>query len=122
MLAVDEDALICDLAEQYGIYDWRSLPLTTVAALSAGLRDNARIKMKISGARIDSETMMLAAITDRLGMLVWMQSRDGAKGKNRPKSILAEILQKGQTESDIQSYTTPEEFEAARRRILEDGD
>ena len=49
MIRLDRDALICDLAETYHIYDMRSLPLQTVATLSAGLRDDSRIKMKAGG-------------------------------------------------------------------------
>ena len=43
MIAIDEDALICDLAETYQIYDYRRLPVQTVAVFSLGLRDNSRI-------------------------------------------------------------------------------
>jgi len=40
MLELDEDALVCDLAETYGIYNYRSLPATLVATFSVGLREN----------------------------------------------------------------------------------
>ena len=36
MIFTDEEALICDLAETYQIFDYRSLPVRTVATLSAG--------------------------------------------------------------------------------------
>ena len=49
MIRFDEDALICDLAETYHIYDYRSLPVKLVATLSAGLRDDSRIKLKAAG-------------------------------------------------------------------------
>lgn len=51
MIAKDEDALICDLAETYRIFDYRSLPLKTVATFSVGLRENSRIKMSLGGGR-----------------------------------------------------------------------
>ncbi len=35
MIAVDEDALVCDLAETYGIYDYRQLPITRVAVFAS---------------------------------------------------------------------------------------
>lgn len=43
MIATDEDALICDLAETYHVFDYRGLPLKTAAALASGLRNDARI-------------------------------------------------------------------------------
>lgn len=51
MLAADKEALICDLAETYNIYDYRSIPVNLLSTLSVGLRDNARIKMKLRGER-----------------------------------------------------------------------
>ena len=40
MIAVDENALICDLAETYGIYNYRQLPPTLVAVFSLGYEMN----------------------------------------------------------------------------------
>ncbi len=68
MVNLDEAALICDLAETYGIYDYRQLPLRTVAVLSAGLRDDARIIKKANNVeRVpDMQLQLLAIIADRL--------------------------------------------------------
>lgn len=68
MVNLDESALICDLAETYGIYDYRQLPLRTVAVLAAGLRENARIirkKEQVEG-QPDLKTQLLAVIADRI--------------------------------------------------------
>lgn len=46
MIQTDEDALICDLAETYQIYDYRQLPAYQVAVFSYGLRDDSRIKVR----------------------------------------------------------------------------
>lgn len=120
MLRTDETALICDLAETYGVLDWKALPLKTAAALSAGLRDNSRVKMKLSGQKIDCETVLLAAIADRLSMLVWFRTKDGVNNRNRPESILTRLIgdDQEQEEKDFRVFRTPEEFEAARRRAL----
>ena len=37
MLALDEDAFICDMAQTYHVYDIRSLPLPYLATLASGL-------------------------------------------------------------------------------------
>ena len=120
MLRTDETALICDLAETYGVMDWKALPLKTVAALSAGLRDDSRIKMKMSGRKISSDIALLAAAVDRLTTLVWFKTKDGVKGRNRPESILARLVGEDRQEEkgDIAIFNTPDDFEAARRRAL----
>lgn len=120
MLRTDETALICDLAETYGVMDWKALPLKTVAALSAGLRDDSRIKMKMSGRKISSDIALLAAAVDRLTTLVWFKTKDGVKGRNRPESILARLIGEDRQEEkgDIAIFNTPDDFEAARRRAL----
>ena len=47
MLALDEDALICDLAQVYGVLDHEALPPWKVAALAKGLSGGSRIKQAI---------------------------------------------------------------------------
>ena len=51
MIAVDENALMCDLAETYGIYHYRQLPPTLVAVFCSGLRENSRIKNEVKRSR-----------------------------------------------------------------------
>lgn len=47
MINTDEDALICDFAETYHIYDYRSLPLHMAGIFACGLRPDSRIGMAI---------------------------------------------------------------------------
>ena len=70
MIVIDEAALECDLAETYNIYDYRALSPTRVALFSIGLRENSRIKMKISGMNYPLETILIACAVDRLSMLL----------------------------------------------------
>jgi hypothetical protein len=122
MVREDETALICDLAETYGILDWRALPLKTAAALSSGLRENSRIKMKIAGRTAQSDIILLAAVVDRLSLLVWAKTKDSEKGINRPESIAAKMLGIDKEEKKQYSvFRTPEEFEEARRRAINRG-
>ena len=115
MISVDRDALICDMAETYHIYDLRGLPARTLATLAFGLRADSRIKMRLSDQPLRVNTILLAAIADRLGLLVWAQTEDGRMGRNRPQSIIDAL--EG-AENAPQGYSTPEEFEAERRRII----
>jgi hypothetical protein len=120
MIAIDEDALICDLAETYQIYDYKRLPVQTVAVFSLGLRDNSRIKMKLSGSKISLEQSLLASIADRLGILIWQKTKDGVKGNNVPKSILATLNgEAGEKEqSEMRVFESGEEFLKARAKLL----
>ena len=66
MIAVDRDALLCDLAETYRIYDFNALPVETLAAFSFGLRENSRIKRKLNGIEDVDELALFASIADNL--------------------------------------------------------
>lgn len=113
MIELDEDALICDLAETYHILDYRSLPVLLVAALSAGLRDNSRIKLKAAESSVSLETIILAAIADNLTML-----RAGMDTKNRSKPFLFTEAIRGESKKQkVKGFRTAQEFEATLKRI-----
>jgi hypothetical protein len=116
MVRTDEDALICDLAETYHILNYKALPAMLVASLVVGLRDDSRIKMKLSGAKAPAEIILLASIIDRLSVLVWMQTKDAQKGRNRPKSLMSLLFPK---ETKATVYKTGEDFEKARKKLIE---
>lgn len=112
MIKLDEDALICDLAETYHIYDYRSLPVKLVATLSAGLRDNSRIKLRISDMPVDLETVILASIADNLSLL-----RAGfSKDKTSKPFLFTEAIQ-GETKPKVKGFRTAEDFETALKQI-----
>ena len=118
MIRTDNNALICDLAETYHIYDYRSLPCSVVAALSVGLRDNSRIKLKLSGMRVSLETMLLASIADAARLIWWGLTEDGRKNRNRPVSILQTIINKPEDRSpDIVTFSDGDSFAAEWDRI-----
>lgn len=116
MVATDEDALICDLAETYHIYDYKSLPCYKVAIFACGLRNDSRIKMKMNNTKLPLDTILAASAVDSLSLLVWMQTKDGAKGYNRPKSILK--MMSDNNEKQCESFNSAEEFENRRRKII----
>lgn len=116
MIAVDEDALRCDLAETYGIYDYESLPANLVAIFSCGLRETSRIKMKISEAKATTEILLLSSMVDSLNWLVWSKTRNGSAGINQPVSILQKIAGKDH-EQDYQIYESGSAFDNAWKQI-----
>ena len=117
MISANEDALMCDMAETYRITDFRALPIKTAAALACGLSPDSRVKMSISGAKAKTDTILMAALVDRMSTLVWMQSKDGSRGVNRPASLLDEIY--GEKKREITTFASGEEFDSARRRLIE---
>ena len=117
MVGKYEDALICDLAETYHIYDWRQFKISYIATLACGLGANSRIYAKLSGAKVAPDILLLASAVDRLSLLVWAQTKDAQKGKNKPKMIVDQIYKKDQTDSDLKGFDSPEEFEEYIREI-----
>lgn len=117
MIATDEDALACDMMETYRIADYRALPARRAALFASGLREDSRIRRKISGAPASLETLLLARIADSLAMLVWFGSSDGAEGINRPRSILA-ALRGDPAEGETVGFASAEDFEAWRASML----
>ena len=119
MINLDEESLICDLAETYQIYDYKRLPLQLVVVFSCGLRENSRIKMKLSQQTASIDTMLLAGITDKLSILLWTQTKDGQKGKNRPISILEKVLNLPKRRKEEVAFASGEEFESTRNQLLQ---
>lgn len=117
MIATDRDALICDLAETYGIYDMRALPVSTLAVLAAGLRDNSRIKIKMSGVTTDRETLLLAMAVDNLRFLSWTKTTAAQSGNDRPKSIAQALLGQVEKKTPNVAYGSGAEFDAAWKQL-----
>lgn len=107
MISANENALICDLAETYRIYDYRSLPAKLVATLAAGLRDDSRIKTELAGLKGDSKEIMLAYIFDRLGQVLYALC--GGKG-DAPETIADKYFIEKKQKTEYQSFSTPEAF------------
>jgi len=116
MLAYDREALICDLAETYHILDYKSVPVEVLSILAAGLRDDSRIKVKMSGSKISLDRLLMARMVDSLALLVWSKTEDAQKGRNKPKMI-TELLTAEPKEEAVKTYSTPEEFESAWKMI-----
>ena len=120
MLKADREALLCDLAETYRIYDLHDVPVPTLAMLAAGLRDDSRIKTSLSGGRPPRSELLLAAAVDRLSLLVWVMSEDAKRGTNRPKSILAALMgEEDNSSNDIATFETFDDFNAAWKKATE---
>lgn len=105
--------MICDLAETYHIYDYRSLPPTVVATLVAGLRDNSRLCMKAKGIPAPMETLISGVIADRIGCILELL------GMNVPSVMdviygVPQETEKEEKDNGIRSFESIEEFLMAR--------
>lgn len=119
MISTDEEAFICDMAETYQIYDYRRVPCKLLGTLAAGLRDDSRIKMKMSGVKAGTEALLLADILDVTQYLLWAQTEDGQKGKHRPKSVAQRFYER--KEVDHSHDLSHEEYMRIRNSILNKG-
>lgn len=113
MLSTDRDALICDMAETYHIYDMRALPVETLATLACGLRDDSRIKLKMSDVRYIPPFISLIYIHDILTQVFHDTDSDA------PVFRLADVMSgKTPDKAEPLGFDTPEEFEAERARYV----
>lgn len=66
----------------------------------------------MTGNRIPEEqTLLLAAVADRVGHLIWMLSEDGGTGNNHPPSLLEALT--GAETPDPEGYDSGADFRAA---------
>lgn len=118
MFKVDEDALICDLAETYGLYDYRILPPVKVAVFACGLKDGARIVRKLKDQKYSYSELMDAALIDRMNLLCWLHSKDAQHGTNRPESLVKKMLEPPKRHR-LTGENSVEDFMKWRQRFVE---
>lgn len=116
MMREDKNSWICDLAETYNIYDYTRVPVKTLGILSAGLRENSRIRQKLEGIKADPDTIIMAKIYDLVNILLWSKTKDAEKGRNYPKSFAKMFLESD--EPVPSAYANGEEFKKARAEIV----
>ena len=113
MIHDDENALICDLAEVYHIYDYRSLPVRLVATLAAGLGPNSRVYQKLAGQTVPTDTLLLAMLVDDVRAMVY-----GTKGKHVPERIAPKLMAGAIPERKERIFKTGADFDKARAALL----
>ena len=120
MIFTDEEALICDLAETYQIFDYRSLPVRTAATLSAGLREHSRIKTKLRGEKAIEPEDLLVQVIDMLAGILWLFGGYGEL--DAPPTIKDEIRGRkneeaqGSQKRGAKAFATGADFDAAWNR------
>ena len=121
IVALDEDALVCDFAETYHIYDYRQLSVEYAATLANGLRTNSRVKTLQYGLKVELTTLLLAHIVDNTATNVYLKTKDAQKGKNRPKSAVELLTKDYDPKEHARKFVTGEDFDKEWRRLNGNG-
>ena len=114
MIATDEDSLICDLAQYYHVFDYRSMTVEFIATLAAGLPEDSRVMRKILKCNVSKSELMLAAIYDDLN------TSNAKHGINRPASIAEKWLNITEQKENM-AFDSVNSYEKAKQRILGGG-
>lgn len=78
--------------------------------------------MGLSCSRLE---FLTAVAADRLGLLLWVQTKDGQRGRNRPKSLAELLMSAPMSDGDsssgreVEAFDTPEAFELARNELID---
>ncbi len=105
------------MAQVYHIFDYKSMSAFFIAELVAGLSADSRVKKAISGQKIDTYTALLACILDGINTLVWQNTKDAQKGRNRPQSVYIALNQRKEKEL-LRGFRSSAEFEEYRSSLL----
>lgn len=91
-----------------------------MAVFCIGLKEDSRIKLRLANQRVGINTMLLALMADRLGLLVWSKTKDGQKGRNQPRSLV-DSLNHVIKEPETMVFESSEDFERMKNEIIEGG-
>lgn len=128
MRASDTDALICDFAQYYHIYDFQALELKQAAVLACGLPEESRIMRIMKGQKYGNEEMIMLAILDTLRAIEYAYVKAHCKDDAdipEYRSLLAELSDgREPEETDSQWFSTADDFrtcwEKATKKVEED--
>ena len=109
--------MICDLAETYGIFDYKAMKPSLIATLAVGLPESSRVMRRYSGLNLSIDQMLLAMIEDSLNGLIW--GLGGKKGAKKPKSIFKMLMNPKEKKDELMSFRSPEDYEAWMARKKE---
>lgn len=83
------------------------------------MRSESRSMMSLAGSRINRTEELLAHTVDRLGILIWQKTKDGAKGVNMPESLYQKLTE-GPVEKPNMGFRSSEDFQDYWKRAVEE--
>lgn len=118
-MAHDKGDFICDLAETYGIHDYRKVPVHLLGTYAAGLGHNSRIGMKRRGVTAPADVILLGQLYELILSIVWAFFK---KKEKMPSTPLDEFIvgEKTTAKKELKGYASADAFEAAREKILKE--
>lgn len=126
MTVTDEDAVICDFLQYYGITDMKGFGIERQAILACGLPPESRIMRKMSGNRLTTTETLLAALIDSVNAFRYLFTCSKSKHKpQKPDSVLDKLTGKEEA-PQCRGFDSAEELERymasfAQEREKEDG-
>lgn len=116
--------LICDFAETYTIYDYRSLPLSLVVTFFVGLREDSRVKRLNKKVKVEHQTWLMMLIYDSLTILLYKLSGEKVKESELlTVAYLNEAEKENATEEKAKAFDSPDDFITEwNRRTAQKGD
>lgn len=120
MLDRCEELFVCDMAQYYGVLDYTTLPMRTCATLAKGLPADSRTFRKLSNTRLSLTDALLARVLDSLNILIWQNTKDGHRGRKKPKSVYEALTNPPKKDTYI-TFDTEEEVLDFLRKAQTDG-
>lgn len=93
----------------------------TAGALCVGLPDSSRTKRRLAGMKLTLTESLLALLVDGVNLLVWQNTKDGAKGRHRPESIFKKLTEEKKKRDDVEVFEDSEAFEAWYQKRMKHG-
>lgn len=107
--------LICDLAEYYHVYDYRSLPVKLVVTFFIGLRAESRIRQVNKTVKVDDSKWLLMLIVDNLTILNYkLSGKKVDSEKLLTNSMLNEAEKKEEDKEKPMVFDSPDDFVKVR--------
>lgn len=118
-MANEKSDLICDLAETYGIHDYRKVPVHMLGTFAAGLGHDSRIGMKRRGVKAHADVFILAQLYELIFTIAW---RLAGKDEELPELPIDEFIIGGREKAkkELKGYTSANDFKEARKKILKE--
>lgn len=107
--------MICDLAETYGIFDYKALRPDLVATLVIGLRPDSRVMMHLAKAKLNFQQTMMALIFDALQVIAFNQGHK--KHAKKPESLYKKLTTEPKKD-ELMSFDSPVAYEAWRKEHI----
>lgn len=115
MISECEDLLIADFAEYYGVIDYRLISPEIAASLAIGLRPESRVLMHFTDSKITFDRLLMSQILDSLNILIWQNTKDGHRGRNKPKSLYKELTKKKEKKEELEVFAEADDYLAWRK-------